>query len=137
MLQEYMVENQHLKEENETLRTEKTQIYEKLQQEEKNNEKITKEVSQKNFITNNASQNKRWLSSLTGFHISHYGLRSSPFFKHQIVKIKRMLLLNPFAKLMFILGPLSLINHNLNLIFNHMGWFNRDIPKNTFIIGLK
>ena len=45
MLQEYMVENQHLKEENETLRNEKTQIYEKLQQEEKNNEKITKEVS--------------------------------------------------------------------------------------------
>ena len=45
MLQEYMVENQHLKEENETLRNEKTQIYEKLQQEEKNNEKITKEVT--------------------------------------------------------------------------------------------
>ena len=47
MLQEYMVENQHLKEENETLRNEKTEIFEKLKQEEKNNEKITKEVRRK------------------------------------------------------------------------------------------
>lgn len=45
MLQEYMVENQHLKEENENLKVERSDFVEKLEREKTTNEKITREVS--------------------------------------------------------------------------------------------
>ena len=44
MLQEYMVENQHLKEENDKLKIERDDFVEKLDREKTTNEKITREV---------------------------------------------------------------------------------------------
>merc|ERR1712131_209350 len=44
MLQEYMAENQQLKNENDKLKTEVTQFRENLSKEKENNDKITKEV---------------------------------------------------------------------------------------------
>ena len=49
MLQEYMVENQNLKEENENLKSERDDISTRLEREQTTNEKITQEVCKSTF----------------------------------------------------------------------------------------